>query len=215
MVKLFLDIETLPAEESFKAEIQKGILAPRGPKKKAAKVAAAPATPKELEEQLRQTALSGDFGRILCIGYCKEPPAGSSAEILQGGEREILEKFWVIARDVDLFIGHNVMEFDLRFIYKRSIIHKVRPTKNDLSFARYRSQPIYDIMREWEKWDVQTYTSLDRMAKVLGLETSKKGLSGDKVYDAFLAGKLNEIYEYCKADVELTRQIYKRMNFEI
>ncbi len=214
MTRLFLDIETLPAEESFKSEIQRGILLPRGPKKKTEKVVTPESlTAEELDKQLRSTALSGDFGRILCVGYCKEPPVAGPVQVLHGSEPEMLKEFWEIARDVELFIGHNIMDFDLRFIYKRSIIHRIKPSK-ELSFARYRSQPIYDIMREWERWDTQSFTALDKMAKVLGLESSKQGLSGEKVYDFFLAGKIDSILEYCKADVELTRKIYKRMIFE-
>ncbi|KKR48516.1 MAG: hypothetical protein UT84_C0037G0008, partial [Candidatus Curtissbacteria bacterium GW2011_GWA1_40_16] len=37
---------------------------------------------------------------------------------------------------------------------------------------------------------------------------------GSQVYDYFLKGKYNDIYEYCRRDVELSRKIYKRMTFE-
>ena len=51
---------------------------------------------------------------------------------------------------------------------------------------------------------------LDR--KALGIP-GKDGMDGSMVCDAFLQGRIAEIAEYCKGDVERTRQIYKRMTF--
>lgn len=102
----------------------------------------------------------------------------------------------------------------MRFIYQRSIILGVKPTK-DLSFARYRNNPIYDVMWEWCKWDYQHKISLDALAKALGLPSSKSGkVEGKNVAKAYEEGRIEEICRYCKKDVELTRKIYKRMTFE-
>ena len=137
----------------------------------------------------------------------------TKAAVLSGDETKMLKEFWEIAKDVQQFIGHNVMDFDLQFIYKRSIINGVRPTQW-LSFARYRNNPIYDTMREWEKWSMGSSISLDMLAKILDLESSKSGgLDGSKVFDYYQKGKLSEIYDYCAADVKVTREIYKKMTF--
>ncbi|MCX6808236.1 MAG: ribonuclease H-like domain-containing protein [Candidatus Berkelbacteria bacterium] len=118
-----------------------------------------------------------------------------------------------MARDSDLFIGHNLMEFDLRFIYKRSVINNIKPSRF-LNFARYRSDPIFDTMKEWEKWGAQG-TSLHKLSIALGIASPKEeGIDGSKVYDYFLAGKSDEIAKYCERDVEATRKVYKRMIFE-
>ena len=53
--------------------------------------------------------------------------------------------------NIDRIVGHNIYDFDLKFILKRSVVHGVRPTV-DLSFARYRNQPIFDTMYGWEWW---------------------------------------------------------------
>jgi predicted PolB exonuclease-like 3'-5' exonuclease len=39
-------------------------------------------------------------------------------------------------------------------------------------------------------------------------------MDGSKVAKYHEDGKDKEIYEYCCVDVEVTRQIYKKMNFE-
>jgi 3'-5' exonuclease len=115
---------------------------------------------------------------------------------------------------VDRIIGHNIYDFDLKFILKRSIIHGVRPTVN-FSFARYRNQPIFDTMHEWERWSYGSKVSLETLARALGFESSKdNGVNGSQIYGLFSAGEHLAIRDYCLMDVELTRSIYKRMVFE-
>jgi hypothetical protein len=66
-----------------------------------------------------------------------------------------------------------------------------------------------------DQWSFKGRISLDRLAKALGLESSKgQGINGSRVYDYFCAGCHEEIADYCMRDVELVRAIYRRMNFE-
>lgn len=205
MKKLFLDIETLPASGKDVAMIKEFHEEMKSKKKERG---SGPVV--DFETFLRNTSFQGEFGRIFCIGYAVDD---ESAMSLDGDEKEVLKKFWNIAEDCSLFIGHNVMDFDLRFIYKRSIIQGVKPSRV-LSFARYRSDPIFDTMREWEKWGAQG-VSLHKLSLALGIASPKEeGIDGSKVYDYFLAGKGDEIVEYCKRDVEATRKIYKKMTFQ-
>ena len=87
------------------------------------------------------------------------------------------------------------------------------PTQN-LSFARYRNDPIYDIMWEWRKWGKDPTISLDDLAKALGIASSKGGeIEGKNVWEAYQKGRIAEICDYCKKDVEVTRAIYRKMVF--
>lgn len=206
---LYLDIETLPAEESFKEQLRSGAALSRS-KRLELERRGHPLAEKEVEALYRGTALSGEFGRILCVGLWLDPE-DRKPRILKGPEPEILRSFWDQARNVDLFVGHNIINFDLRFIYKRSVVHRIRPTR-DVPVTRYRHSPVFDTMHEWNRW-VGELISLERLACALGLQSSKQDLSGDKVYDVYRAGQLERIYNYCKADVELTRQIHRRLAF--
>jgi DNA polymerase elongation subunit (family B) len=203
-MKLFLDIETIPAAGEDIPTLKKlwqdaKAKNPQKDKKES-----------DFENFFRNTSFQGEFGRIICIGYAID---NEKTECLVGDEKEILRKFWAIAKDAHLFVGHNLMEFDLRFIFKRSIIHGIRPSR-EISFARYRSEPIFDTMKEWEKWGSQG-VSLHRLTTALGITSPKEeGIDGSKVYDYFLAGKVDEIAEYCKRDVEATRAVYKRITFQ-
>lgn len=204
--KIFFDIETIPANEKTK-EVAIALAEQKMNKYNSETKS------KSKDELYRQTSISGDFGQVFCVGYALND---QQVKVLRGEEKEMLTQWWQVANEADLFIGHNIMDFDLRFLFKRSIVHRVKPTAKhlNLSFARYRNFPIFDTMREWEKWSA-SFISLDTLAKALGLESSKtEGIDGSKVYDHYLEGKHEEIYKYCARDVELTRKIYKRMAFE-
>ncbi|MEK7460696.1 MAG: ribonuclease H-like domain-containing protein [Patescibacteria group bacterium] len=194
---LYLDIETLPAPP----EVEPAILEQYN------KI---PERSFSFEDYWRRTSLSANYGQILCISYAKND---EPTQNLIGAEREILENFWPLALGVDRFVGHNALDFDLPFIVKRSIIQRIKPSRS-ISFARYRSEPIFDTMREWDNWSSSPSTSLDRLAKIFGYETSKQGIDGSQVYDFWKAGRTQEIYDYCARDVELTRKIYKRLTFQ-
>ena len=201
MRKLFLDIETVPAGEE-KHELLRQIHRKRLQDGK--KVGS-------FAEYLEATSFDGSFGSIVCLSYAID---NNDAKSLHGDEKEILKSFWEIARNIDLFIGFNIMDFDLRFIYQRSIILGVRPTQW-LNFARYRNNPIYDVMYEWSKWNTYSKISLHALSKALGLPSPKEGkIEGKDVAKAFLDGRIKEICQYCQKDVEVTRQIYQKMTFE-
>ena len=67
-------------------------------------------------------------------------------------------------------------------------------------------------MHEWSKWG-REHVSLDILAKTLGIPSPKECLDGSKVYPYYRAGKLAEICEYCKCDVDTVRQVYRRLTF--
>lgn len=201
MNKLFLDIETLPAAKEAHVVLQEI----HDKKVRDGK------TVPPFVEYVEKTTFDGAFGRICCISYGINY---GKLITLSGDEKKILQEFWQVAKNIDLFVGFNIIDFDMRFIYQRSVIWGVKPTK-ELSFARYRSFPMYDIMYEWSKWNMQDKISLDTLAKALGLPSSKGGaIEGKDVAKAFEDGRIKEICEYCEKDVELTRKLYKKITFE-
>lgn len=204
-MRVFTDIETLPPE--------------RGALSRYPKVCGCN------EEQFRQLALTGDYGRVLTIGLIVEYDGRIIHEGCLGRDRRTmlfhldehrtLAGFWKLLEGFnlnrDLVVGHNIFSFDLNFIYKRSVVNKVKPSLR-LSFARYKSQPLFDTMHEWNKWDMRKSTSLDELARILGLASSKSDeIDGARIYDRFCTGHHELIASYCMADVRLTRAIYYRL----
>ena len=212
MIKLFFDIETLPGDESLRQEIATQVTPPGSmTKHETIDNWEQDEKPALVEERFRRTALRGHAGRVLCIGYIKEGQGDPQSSVLTGEEAEILCAFWALVEDVDLFVGYNVLNFDLKFIWQRSVIHGVRPSR-EISFARFRSEPVYDVMQEWEKWGMNP-VSLDTVARALNVPSPKQNLDGSKVYDYYKMGMTQEIYDYCLADVRATKAVYERMNF--
>ena len=194
MKTLFFDIETVPTEQSLK---ENGLLDSQIKLDEA--------------ELIKKLSLSAATAKILCLAYAVEPPADSPVQILEGEEIGIIQNFWKLAMEPNLFVGHNVLDFDMRFIYQRSIIHQIKPPR-DIPFTRFRNNPIYDTMHEWSKWG-REHVSLDALSKALGIPSPKETLDGSKVYPYYRAGKLAEIYDYCRRDVDTVRQVYRRLTF--
>ena len=190
----YFDIETVPTDQALK---ENGLLEAQIQLDEA--------------ELIKKLSLSAATAKIICLCYAIEPSLINNVEVLQGEETEIIKNFWKLAADCNLFVGHNILDFDLRFIYQRSVIHQIKPSR-DIPFTRFRNAPIYDTMQEWSKWG-REHASLDSLSKALGIPSPKENLDGSKVYPYYRAGKLPEIIEYCKRDVESVRQVYKRLTF--
>lgn len=205
VMRVFLDAETLPPESDDPLVREK--------------------YPDCTDEEFRALALNPEYGRLLCIGLIVERDGTVIHRGVLGRDRatkqfhldegRILRAFWKLLADFDprrdLLIGFNVLDFDLHFLCVRSVIKRVRPSFN-VCFARFRDHPVYDVMWEFCHW--RHRISLDELARVMGLKSSKQdGVSGGQVYDLFLGGHHEEIADYCLRDVELTRVIYRRLNF--
>ena len=178
------------------------------------------------EEEYRGLALRGEYAQILCIGLIVEDTDGRIIHRgVLGRDRETmkfhldeartLRAFWRLLRNFnprsDLLVGFNILDYDLVVLKQRSIRHQIRPTCC-IPFARYRAQPVFDVMWEFAAW--RHRISLDELARAMGMTSSKQnGVDGSKVYDLFLEGRHQEIADYCLADVELTRLLFRKINF--
>jgi predicted PolB exonuclease-like 3'-5' exonuclease len=232
MKKLFLDIETLPADmndpvtgkalkflferklekKTRRKEMSENVLIETDSKTKNGDI--------QFEDYVRGTSFDGSFGKVLCICLAvNDDPVKTYCT--PDDEKKMIENFWKVAAQADLFVGHNVMDFDLRFIWQRSVVLGIKPTWQDsnnkkpkyLSFRRFCSAPIYDTMHEWTKWGRDSI-GLEHLALSLGLPTPKEGIDGFRVWEFYKAGKIKEIADYCARDVETTRAVYKRMVFQ-
>lgn len=220
-----IDCETLPALTDALEDVGSGDLSNLTPPPLVPAATVAVGIPAVRERH--RSALNGDTGRLLCIGFIDEVGGRTTTKgvlgwnrslgCFMGDETNLLRDFWELMRSfrvgVDRIVGHNIYNFDLRFIYKRSIVCGVRPSV-ELSFARYRNQPIYDTMCEWEKWNLRDCISLDRLARVLGFESPKTDeCNGSRIAELYAAGQHRMIRDYCMKDVETTHRIYRRMTF--
>lgn len=176
-------------------------------------------------------SLSAASGRVLCIAVHVGPIPGLDFEGAQLGESEHVfgidqdgneqdEKQTLIAflnfmkgfdPDSDEIVGHNLIGFDLPFIFQRCLVHSI-PAKPFINLGEFNVRGVFDTMRQWWLGDRRSRVSLDDIAWAFGIESSKTAeVEGSKVFDLYAAGRLADIREYNLNDVRLTRKVYERM----
>ncbi|OGZ60848.1 MAG: hypothetical protein A2919_02240 [Candidatus Spechtbacteria bacterium RIFCSPLOWO2_01_FULL_43_12] len=134
-----------------------------------------------------------------------------------GSEKEILERFWDVARHYSVFVTFNGRGFDVPYLMIRSAVHKIKPTQNLMS-NRYlglqRGVQHVDLQDQLSFYGaVQRRPKLHFVAQAFGLESPKKGeIEGAQVPKAFHDKRYKEIAEYCMDDVIATKKIYEYWN---
>jgi hypothetical protein len=175
-------------------------------------------------------SLSATSGRILSIAVHEGPVAGfdfgdldqrTSEHVFgidaDGNEQDektsllsLLDYLKHFDPETDELVGHNLIGFDLPFIFQRCLAHCIS-AKPLVDLGEYRVRGVFDTMHHW--WlGSRRNVSLDDVAWALGIESSKTAsVEGSKVFDLYHAGKLAEIREYNLNDVRVTRKVYERM----
>ena len=192
MKKVAIDIETVPLTE---------------------RISDSP-SPRE-DHRNEKAALDPLRGRVACISLVllkDQFEAESALSLIYKDEIHLLRRFWKYVREnrVSSFIAHNGLGFDLPFLWKRSVINRVR-TSLALDLRRYKNDFIYDTMAVWANWDVRSYPKLDTLAAGLGV--GKKTGDGGDVAALWAAGKYGDIARYCLHDCWLSYACYCCMNF--
>jgi hypothetical protein len=219
MTKIYLDIETLPTmRDDIKAELCANIKPP-GQYKKPESIAEwfEREGAEALDQEYRKTALDGAYGEIIVIGVAidDEDPI-----TLSGEETDTLPQFNKfldsILRPYDsLVVGHNVIQFDLRFLMHRYMIRGIKPhtvIRRAAQAKPWDGEKVFDTMVRWA--GAGNRVSLDKLCKAFSIPSPKGDIDGSKVMDYVRDGRMAEVAAYCGKDVEATRQIYKRMTFQ-
>ncbi|MGH1426788.1 MAG: 3'-5' exonuclease [Arenicella sp.] len=139
-------------------------------------------------------------------------------------EKEIIERFYVgIDKLTPTLVTWNGSGFDLPVMQQRGLINGVQAPRywdtgeDDKDFkwnnyiSRYHSRHI-DLMDVMASYNPRANAPLDQMAVLLGFP-GKMGMDGSKVCDAFLAGKIKEIRDYCETDALNTYLVYLQWLF--
>jgi 3'-5' exonuclease len=233
-VILYIDIETLPNPDygEIVRPTKDELKCPKTLKKQDTIDAwwANPERDDELEEiyqkrvnEFRKTALDPWEGRIFCIAWALEETGVLEEDVrvlwdldektllenfeqeLHSYERKLIDKMSVVT-----LVGYNIRNFDNTFLRLKSIKHKLKwlPQVFATRDARGRIEDVMEMAMITTRLTVDKYVSQDKVCKFFGLE-GKGEITGANVYDYFVAGKYQEIADYCKSDVETVRTLYK------
>jgi len=136
-------------------------------------------------------------------------------------EEELVQRFFDgIERYSPDLVSWNGGGFDLPVLHYRALRHGIQAPRywesgdGDQAFRwnnylnRYHNRHM-DLMDVLSSFQARARASLQDVAVLLGFP-GKLGMSGDKVWDAYLGGGLEDIRNYCETDVLNTFLIYLR-----
>lgn len=220
MKTIYFDIETIPCQlpgalDEFKA----AVTAPAQYKK-----------PESIAEWLKEnrdsegeaawlkTSFDGGMGHVVCIGLAVDDGPARSYTVEHYGDRDdeadTLQAFFSDLTDTgrSLLVGHNIIGFDLPFLWKRCMVLGVKPPSwFPRNPSKYSGEMVRDTMLLWDQ-EQRHGGSMDRLCKLLGIP-GKGDMSGADVWPMVAAGDIEGVAEYCRADVHRTRRMFKRMTF--
>ena len=140
---------------------------------------------------------------------------------VDASEAEIIQRFYDgIDKYTPQIISWNGGGFDLPVLHYRGLIHGVNASRywdmgeDDKDFKwnnyikRYDARHL-DLMDVMAMYNARANAPLDDLAKLCGFP-GKLGMDGSKVWDAYKAGKIEEIRNYCETDVANTHLVYLR-----
>ncbi|MDH5365966.1 MAG: 3'-5' exonuclease [Cyclobacteriaceae bacterium] len=147
----------------------------------------------EEENTFRVKAIKGDDEKKLLLDFC-----------------DILNQF--NAEELQL-CGHNGKEFDFPYLCRRMLVNGIKlPYVLDTSGKKPWEVKHLDTMSMWKFGDYKHYTSLDLLASIFGIESSKVGIDGSQVGEVYYKeNDLDKIADYCMRDVAVTAQLYLKL----
>jgi 3'-5' exonuclease len=216
---LFLDIETVGISETYDGldERFKALWA----RKSAFFKRDETQTPRDLYEQ--RAGIYAEFGKVIviAIGKYTETETGElgfkTKYFASDDEKEILTNFKVTIDKMDpattKLCAHNGKEFDFPYLCRRMLVNDIIPPALLNQTGRKPWEVTHlDTMDMWKFGDFKNYTSLDMLAALFNIETSKGVMDGSMVNVVFYKEKdLKKIADYCVSDVVVTSQLYLRL----
>jgi predicted PolB exonuclease-like 3'-5' exonuclease len=175
-------------------------------------------------EEAGHEFLSYEQHRVVAISVALRTRDGFKVWSLgdpNASEAEIIQRFYDgIEKYTPDLVSWNGGGFDLPVLHYRALRHGIQAPRywesgeEDQSFRfnnylnRYHSRHL-DLMDVLSSYQSRARISLQSAAMLLGLP-GKLGMSGDKVWDCYLEGRLDSIRNYCETDVLNTFLIYLR-----
>lgn len=157
-------------------------------------------------------ALDAQRGRIVCIGMLiDDGKTVTEIALSDDDERLMIADFWNKIKPSDVFVGHNVLEFDLPFIRQRSWILGIRPSRT-LDMRKYYSTDVIDSMQLWTNWGHKKGATLGALGMALGCG-GKTG-HGTSVAEWWAECDIESIKSYCQEDVRLAYRVFCRLTYQ-
>jgi len=126
-------------------------------------------------------------------------------------EPALLSEFWKAIARFHRFVTFNGRCFDGPFLMLRSAILGIPAVKNLVGY-RYAIRPHLDLLDVVSFFGASRKWNLDFTCKAFGVDSPKEhGMDGFSVGPYYRAGRLREIAQYCRRDVEATARLYLKI----
>jgi predicted PolB exonuclease-like 3'-5' exonuclease len=216
---IFLDIETVPQQKEFELlnEEQKKLW-----EQKAKFDSAYKSGEISLSDTYQRAGIYAEFGKIICISFGYVALEKGQREfriksISDKEEKNLLSKLLKLIEGFDketLLCAHNGKEFDFPYICRRLLINGLKiPKILDLQNKKSWEIKHLDTMELWKFGDYKHYTSLDLLANIFNIESSKKEMDGSMVGKVYYEeNNLKKIVEYCELDVWVLANVFLKLN---
>jgi 3'-5' exonuclease len=176
------------------------------------------------EELFHERAgIYAEFGKIVCISVGKyidheTGEMGLKTKVYcDDNEADLLMNFKQMVEKFDAanlrLCAHNGKEFDYPYLCRRMLINGIPlPAVLNLAGKRAWEVPHLDTMELWKFGDYKHYTSLDLLAALFHIPSSKSDIDGSQVNHVYHHDKdLRKIAEYCRADVVVLAQLFLKL----
>jgi len=130
-------------------------------------------------------------------------------------EAEMLERFWEGIKKYNVFVTFNGRRFDVPFLLIRSMVNKIKPTKDLLSHRYLNSQNSnakhIDLLDQLSFYgSMSRKGNLHLWSRALGIDSPKAyGITGEDVKQLFLDGEYENIARYNARDLKATKELYQ------
>ena len=220
---LFLDIETVSQVRSFEelAEPWQQLWA-----KKAESLLRNNKEELTVAEIYDRAGIYAEFGKIICISCGVLQGNGENKSMLiksfyGDDEKKLLADFCEMLNKwgtggQKFLCAHNGKEFDFPYLCRRMIINnECIPALLSISGKKPWEVNLLDTMELWKFGEYKSFTSLNLLAHVLNIPTSKDDIDGSMVGRVYWnENNIERIVHYCQKDVITMAQIYLRLNRE-
>jgi hypothetical protein len=170
-----------------------------------------------------RAGIYAEFGKIIviCIGKFSMNDSGNrilrTRSFAHHDEGALLREFSAVLEKMDQsqirLCAHNGKEFDYPYLSRRMLVNGITlPECLSMSGKKPWEIPHLDTLEMWKFGDYKHYTSLDLLATLFNIPTSKGDLDGSRVNETYYREKdLQKIVEYCVGDVVVVSQLFLRM----
>jgi len=171
------------------------------------------------DEVLRATALDGAFGEVYCIGLAyEEGPVTvltrqdltrEAERALLDGAFSVMQQYRGMSARAPRLVGHNIIGFDLRFLFQRAIVHGLAlPDWWPLDPKPWDRVMVDDTMTLWA--GPRDRVSQSKLCRALGIADDDT-IDGSQVWDCIKRGQPELVVEHCRKDVAKLRAIHQRI----